>query len=84
MFAAHPGRLELNAQEEIMMQIFSSVLSVLMMVLVLGCSSKGGVNEEGEGGEAAGQYRRLRGLVLEELKVQWVSVGWVRWGGGSE
>ena len=36
--------------------------------------------EEGEGGEAAGQYRRLRGLVLEELKVQWVSVGWVRWG----
>ena len=26
-------------------------------------------SEGGEGGEAAGQYRRLRSLVLEELKV---------------
>ncbi|TSA01540.1 MAG: peptidoglycan-associated lipoprotein Pal [Methylococcus sp.] len=61
MFAAHPGRLELNAQEEIMMQIFSSVLSVLMMVLVLGCSSKGGVNEEGEGGDEASAQDGGRG-----------------------
>lgn len=57
MFAAHLGRPELTSQEGMMMQMFKSVLSVLMMLLVLGCSSKGGVNEEGEGGDEAAASR---------------------------